>query len=211
MDSGQLVDGWKRARFQLFKWRYNLATSHKLPLCLAMSCLTGLVAQIRIALPFTPVPITGQVFGVLLSGVLLGKHYGGLSQLIYFGLGCAGVPWFAQGGSGLPIGPSGGYLIGFIPAAVLVGWLTDRHIGLRTAWGQALLMMTAVGIIYLFGAIQYAVVMGSGLWATLMGAVIPFVPVDLAKALAVAAITSTVLPKASYDGEVDKARYPNQY
>ena len=180
-------------------------------LCLALAGFTGLVAQLTVRLPFTNVPITGQVFGVLLSGVLLGRHFGGLSQLLYVGLGSVGVPWFAGGGAGLPLGPSGGYLIGFIPAAALMGWLTDRHIRFRSIWGQTLLLMTAVGVIYLFGAVQFAIVMRTGLWATLLGAVIPFIPIDLAKAWGVAALTSALLPKASYDGEVDRSKYPNRY
>ena len=206
-----LVENWKLRRYRLFKWRYELSVPRKLVFAFGLACLTGLAAQIRILLPFTPVPITGQVFAVLLSGVLLGRLYGGVSQALYVALGSVGLPWFAGGNAGLPIGPTGGYLIGFIPAAMLVGWFTDRHIRLRGVWGQTLLMMTAVGIIYLLGAVQFAVVMGAGLWATLMGAVLPFIPVDLAKALGVAAITSTLLPKASYDGEVDKAAYPSKY
>jgi biotin transporter BioY len=68
-----------------------------------------------------------------------------------------------------------------------------------------------VGIIYLFGAVQFAVVMRTGLQATLWGAVLPFIAVDLVKALAVAAITATLLPKASYNGEVDKTAYVGKY
>ena len=68
-------------------------------------------------------------------------------------------------------------------------------------------MMSAVAVIYLFGAVQFAIVMRSGLWSTLTGAVLPFIPVDLAKALAVAAVTATLLPKAPYGGEVDTAMY----
>ncbi len=210
MNSLVLIENWKLKRYRLFKWRYELSIPGKLVFSLGLACFTGLVAQIRIPLPFTPVPITGQVFAVLLSGVLLGKHYGALSQLLYVSIGAAGLPWFAAGGSGLPIGPSGGYLIGFVPAAALVGWFTDRHIRLRGIRGQVLLLMAAVGIIYLFGAVQFGIVMRTGLWATLMGAVVPFIPVDLAKALGVAAITSTLLPKASYDAEVDRAAYPGR-
>ena len=208
-----LVDDFRLKRYEFFRWRYELSALRKLAFALGLACLTGLVAQIRIPLPFTPVPITGQVFAVLLSGVLLGRLHGGLSQVFYVGLGMAGVPWYAGATGGLPVavGPSGGYLIGFIPAAAFIGWLTDRHIRLRGICGQAVLMMTGVLIIYLFGAVQFAIVMRTGLWATLTGAVIPFIPVDAAKAVAVAAISSTLLPKASYNGEVDRAAYGNRY
>jgi len=211
MTSTPTVDAWKCRRYRYFAWRTEMVWFKKLLLAAGMACVTGIAAQIRIPLPFTPVPITGQVFAVLLSGVLLGKHCGALSQVLYVAVGAAGLPWFAGGSGGLPIGPSGGYLIGFVPAAALVGWLTDRHIRLRGIGGQALLMMTAVCVIYLVGAIQFAIVMRTGFLATLMGAVVPFVPVDLAKAAAVAAITSALLPKASYDGEVDKVACAGRY
>ncbi len=209
MDASVLVESWKLRRHQAFEWRHELSVAKKLVLAMGLACFTGLCAQIRIPLPFTPVPITGQVFAVLLSGALMGRSYGAVSQFFYVGLGAAGMPWFAGGSGGLPglLGFTGGYLIGFIPAAALVGWFTDRHIHLRNIFGQALLMMSAVAVIYLFGAVQFAIVMRSGLWSTLTGAVLPFIPVDLAKALAVAAVTATLLPKAPYGGEVDTAMY----
>jgi len=211
MDRAVLVQNWKLKRYQFFTWRHELSVARELVFALGMACFTGIAAQIRVPLPFTPVPVTGQVFAVLISGVLLGGLYGGLSQALYVAIGAAGMPWFAGGVGGLSLGASGGYLIGFIPAAALVGWLSDRHIRLRGVFGQAVLMMAAVVIIYLFGAIQFALVMRTGLWGTLMGAVVPFIPVDFVKALAVAGITSALLPKASYDGEVDKDAYPGKY
>ena len=207
MTAMELVTRWRAARYRLFRWRCELGRARKVGLCLALAGLTGLCAQVRFVLPFTPVPITGQVFAVLLAGVLLGGRYGALSQVIYVALGSAGVPWFAGGAAGLPLGPSGGYLLGFIPAAWLVGYLTDRRIAFRRIWAQALLMMAAVGVIYFFGAVQFAVVMHAGLRATLVGAVLPFVAVDLAKAAAAAAVSSALLPKAAYNGEVDKAEW----
>ncbi|MDP6439784.1 MAG: biotin transporter BioY, partial [Candidatus Brocadiia bacterium] len=172
------------------RWRYELSVPLKLVFALGLACFTGLCAQIRIPHPFTDVPITGQVFAVLLSGVLLGRSYGATSQFFYVGLGAMGVPWFAGGDGGLRsiLGRSGGYLIGFILAAALVGWFTDRRIRPRGIWGQALLMMVAVAIVYLFGAFQYAMVMRTGLWVTLMRTVVLFIPIDLAKALAVNAL-----------------------
>jgi len=88
-----------------------------------MACVTGLLAQIKISLPWTPVPITGQTFAVLLTGVLLGRWWGGISQVIYVVMGVVGIPWFAglSGGYSALIGPSGGYIIGFILAALFLG------------------------------------------------------------------------------------------
>jgi biotin transport system substrate-specific component len=201
MEASVLASKWQLASYRLFTWRCGLSIPEKLVFALGLACLTGLAAQVRVVLFFTPVPITGQVFAVLLSGVMLGSCYGGLSQAFYLGIGAAGVPWFTGACGGLPLGPTGGYLIGFVPAAALVGWLTDRHVWLRGVWGQTALMMTAVGIIYLFGAAQFAVVMQTGLRATLAGAVLPFIPLDLAKALAVAVLTASVLPKVPYGGK----------
>ena len=76
-------------------------------------------AQIRIPLPFTPVPITGQTFGVLLTGALLGSRYGTLVVIAYVVQGLTGLPVFAglKGGIAVSFGPTGGYILGFIPAA----------------------------------------------------------------------------------------------
>ena len=93
-----------------------------------VSLLTGLMAQIRITLPFTPIPLTGQTFAVLLSGVVLGSRRGFLCQALYLAEGAAGLPVFAGGaGSALHLlGPTGGYLWSFPVAAALLGWLVER-------------------------------------------------------------------------------------
>ncbi len=98
-------------------------------LCALFAALTGVGALIAIPLPFTPVPITLQTFFIFLAGALLGKYLGALSQLIYLLLGVVGLPVFAKGSSGIGalLGPSGGYLVGFIPAAFLVGYLLERR------------------------------------------------------------------------------------
>jgi len=197
MAAAELAARWRAVRLEFFRWRAALSVAEKVALSAGMAVFTGLVAQVRIPLPFTPVPITGQVFAVLLAGVLLGGTYGALSQLMYVAAGAAGLPWFAGWAGGLPLGPTGGYLFGFIPAAALIGWLTERHIKLRSLAGQASLMMLAVGVIYLFGAVQFALVMRTGLWATLVGAVLPFIGVDAIKALAVACLSNVLLPKES--------------
>jgi len=181
------------ARFR----REDMPISAKVGLTVAAAALTGLAAQIRIPLPFTPVPATGQVFAVLLSGALLGAAWGGASQLLYVGLGAAGVPWFSGWAAGLPFGPTAGYLLGFVPAAAFVGWASDRFAGARSFVPQVFLMLCAVGIIYLFGAIGFSATTGAGLKTTLALAVGPFIAVDCAKAIAAAAISSALTAEKS--------------
>ena len=93
------AERYRSWRWQAFRWRHELSTVQKIGLALGMAGITGLFAQIRIPLGFTPVPITGQVFAVLLSGVLLGSGFGAMSQVMYIALGACGVPLF-QGWNG---------------------------------------------------------------------------------------------------------------
>jgi biotin transport system substrate-specific component len=193
----QLTQAMRRYKYLFFKRRDELCLSHKLGLALGFACLTGLAAQIRVPLPFTPVPVTGQVLAALLSGVVLGGCYGGLSQVFYLGLGAMGLPWFTGWGGGLAIitGVTGGYIIGFIPAALMIGWLTSRYASARRFYIQLLLMAIGVSIIYTFGAAQFAIVTSSGLLRTMKLAVLPFIPVDLMKAAVAASISASILPK----------------
>ncbi|MFA5137978.1 MAG: biotin transporter BioY [Elusimicrobiota bacterium] len=177
-------------------------TSVRLPwparvgLAFGMACLTGLMAQVRIPLPFTPVPLTGQVFAVLAAGALLGARFGALSQLMYIGLGCSGMSWFAGFSCGIPtlFGPTGGYLLGFVLAAHLVGTLS-RLPSLRKPVPLFCVMVCGVAAIHLAGAVQFAAFMGTGLQATLAGAVLPFIGVDLVKAAAAAGLGWALLPR----------------
>jgi biotin transport system substrate-specific component len=207
------VDRYRYQRYQIFSWRHSLSTAQKLGLALAVASLTGLMAQLRFYLPFTPVPVTGQVFAVLLSGVVLGKWYGGVSQGLYVGLGAAGLPWFAvwSGGIGVISGPTGGYLIGFILAASLIGWFTERYVGARSFLPQLGLMVIAVALIYGLGAAWFSILFSDGFTAIMKMAVLPFIPLDIIKAVAVAGITCAILPKEAYDGEVDRRKHPPVY
>ena len=101
--------------------------------------LVGLLAQISIHLSFTPVPITGQTLGVLLAGSALGWRRAGLSMALYVLAGLAGVPWFASHASGYA-GATFGYLLGFIAAGMLLGWLASRGSD-RTIVRSALAML----------------------------------------------------------------------
>ena len=93
------------------------------------SLFIAILAQISIPLPFSPVPITGQTVGVILVGALLGANRGALSILCYLLEGASGMPVFAQMKSGLHIliGPTAGYLWGFILAAFLIGYLSEKR------------------------------------------------------------------------------------
>ena len=151
----------------------------KLVLVLAGSALIALAAQIRFVLPFTPVPVTGQTFAVLLVAAALGR-LGLASVIAYLVEGAAGLPVFAGGGSGLAtmVGPTGGYLIGFALAAAVVGsaaergW--DRH--LVTALAAMFLGEVAIyacGLAWLARFVPAERLLDAGL--------IPFIPGDLFK------------------------------
>jgi biotin transport system substrate-specific component len=205
-----------RTKYDVFRWRYELSITKKLALALGIAILTGLVAQIRMLLPWSPVPITGQTFAVLLAGVLLGRWWGGISLAIYGGLGAAGVPWFTGWGSGLGYlaGPTGGYIIGFILAALFLGHFTDKYVRSRSFLSMLGLMLFAnFVLIYVPGLLQL------GLWVNLvkgepvtftgllmMGA-IPFIIGDITKAVLAAAIARGVTPKVAYNGEVDRDKW----
>ena len=90
--------------------------------------LTAVAAQISIPLGFTPVPLTGQTFAVLLAGGVLGSRRGGLSMLLYVALGAIGLPFYADGAGGwtAATGATAGYLVGFIVAAVVVGLMAEH-------------------------------------------------------------------------------------
>ncbi len=117
----------------------------------------------QVAIPLQPVPITGQTLGVLLIGAALGWQRGGLALVAYLAEGVAGLPVFAEGKAGLATltGPTGGYLVGFIFAAALVGLLAEWHWD-RTPWMMALAMVLGNLVIYLFGVTWLARVLHLG-------------------------------------------------
>ena len=98
------------------------------------SLVIALSAQVAVLLPFSPVPVTLQTFAVLMTGALLGSRRASLSVLIYIMEGAAGLPVFALGRGGFIVllGPTGGYLVGFIAAAYITGLLAERGWNRRT-------------------------------------------------------------------------------
>lgn len=212
MQVTKVADVYFKARYSLFKYRYNLTLVNKIALALGMACVTGLIAQMKIPLPWTPVPITGQTFAVLIAGVLLGRWWGGISQAIYVAIGVAGVPWFAgwSGGYSVIIGPTGGYLIGFILAALFLGHFTDRYIRARSFLSMFSLMLFAnFVLIHIPGLLQLGlwlrIVKGAAptLWELLWMGTIPFIIGDVVKIVASAVAAKAITPKKAYGGEVD--------
>lgn len=153
--------------------------------------LTSLGAFVRIPLPFTPVPITLQTMFVLMAGAALGSRLGPLSQASYIVLGVAGLPIFAGANAGwhyVTRGATGGYLVGFVVAAWVVGAMTRLRRETGIFW---LLLSMFVGtlVIYLFGVAHLAFILGWSFKKALALGVVPFLPGDLAKLLAAAGLT----------------------
>ncbi len=146
---------------------------------------TGLVAaaaQISVKLPFTPVPITGQTFAVVLVGASLGAVRGAASLSLYFLFGIIGAPIYAHHDSGWNVitSASGGYIVGFVVAAAVTGWLAERRWDRRVSSSIGA-MLTGNVIIYLVGLPWLAVVLDTNLEKTLEYGLYPFVPGDTFK------------------------------
>jgi len=170
-------------------------TAARVLLAFGGACLTGLLAQVWF--PLWPVPFTGQVLGVLICGALLGSGYGVMSQAIYVVLGAAGLPWFAggTGGTAVLLGHTGGYLVGFAVAALLLGTLTERSPRGTTWRGQIALMSMAMGMIYLFGALHLMLALRLTFREALCSGVIVFLPIDALKVVLAALFTSAILAR----------------
>ena len=152
-----------------------------LTLVVGFALLTAAAAQIRIPLPFTPVPVTGQTFAVLLAGAALGSKAGAASQGLYLALGLV-FPFYAGGASGWAhaTGSTGGFLLGFIAAAWVVGALAERRQD-RSVATAVPAFLTATVVIDLLGVPWLAHVLGvSWVRAAELG-VAPFVIGDLLK------------------------------
>jgi biotin transport system substrate-specific component len=158
--------------------------------------LTGLAAQAAFRVPWTEVPYTLQTGAVLLVGTALGSRRGGASMIVYLLAGAIGLPAFAGGRSGLEgaaggITPTLGYLLGFVAAATVVGWLAERRWD-RSARTAAGLMLVGNVVIYAVGVPLLAIVLGLPLPTAIWEGAAVFVPWDLAKV----ALAAGILPLA---------------
>lgn len=154
------------------------------------AALTGLAAQIAVPVPGSPVPVTGQTFAALLVGTTLGAGRGLASLAVYALVGMAGVPWFAQGGSGMAMA-SFGYILGMLLAAGVVGALARRGAD-RSPWRMAGTMALGSAIIYAVGVPYLAFAADMSASAAVAAGLTPFLIGDALKA----ALAMGVLPTA---------------
>ena len=139
---------------------------------------TAFGAYVRIPLGFTPVPITLQTLFVLLCGATLGRRYGSLAQSGYILLGALGFPIFQGYGAGLGhiLGPTGGYIIGFMACAFIVGYLVDIKRNNASFLWILFSMSTGLVFIYLFGILWLGLVLHLSFKQAVFMGVTPFIP-----------------------------------
>lgn len=144
--------------------------------------ITAVCAQIAFPLPLSPVPFTGQTLAVALTATVLGGRYGALAMTIYALLGAVGARVFAEFSGGLHVilGPTGGFIIGFIVAAFVSGKLIESRANLSIIWA---FFANAVGliIIFIFGMVQLKFVANLTWSQATMAGVIPFIPTGILK------------------------------
>ncbi|MBN1335767.1 MAG: biotin transporter BioY [Deltaproteobacteria bacterium] len=187
------------ARLDAFHaWRARAGVLETLLLAVLVATGTGLLAQVRLPLPWTPVPVTGQTFAVLLSGVLFGRRAGPWGQALYLGLGAAGLPWFAGATGGLAVlaGPTAGYCAGFVIAPLVLGLVVER-VPRRVGPLFVLLLAASILLVHLPGLLGLALWQhGLGLHPTVPGllamGLLPFLPGEMVKVAGVA-LTARVL------------------
>lgn len=176
----------------------SLTDARRLALCAVMAAVMCVLAPISI--PIGPISITGGTLAIYLTVYLLGGLWGAASTLVYLLLGMVGLPVFSNymGGISRLAGPTGGYLIGYLPMALLAGAVVEvslRRLKDQGGKGAAIAlavqfvgMIAATAVLYAFGTAWYCLQAGVELQAALMACVIPFIPWDLIKMAAALAV-----------------------
>jgi len=166
-------------------------------LCALFAALTAVCSQIMIPLPFTPIPINLALLAVWVCGGVLGARKGAIAILVYILLGAVGVPVFVglNAGLGALAGPTGGYIIGYLPSVIVFGLLVNRGEPAervsRTAKNYLLTILKglpAMAVCYAFGTVWFMATTGIGLLEALVLCVIPFIPGDILKVVAAVAV-----------------------
>ena len=170
-----------------------------LVLAALFAALTAIGAFLKI--PVGAMAITLQFFFTAMAGVLLGARCGAASQAVYVLLGLVGLPIFTGGGGfGYVLQPTFGFLVGLIPAAWLIGFMSRKNGGF---WWLCLSCLAGLGVLYLLGMPYMAVILnvymgkGMNLWAILMAGMLPFLPGDMVKILVTALLCRRLRPALS--------------
>jgi biotin transport system substrate-specific component len=148
----------------------------------AAAVLTALATHVRIPLPFSPVPVTAQTMTVLIAGAALGPVAGPASQALFLALGATGITAFA---GGVLTGVTGGYLVGFVLAALIVGAVTSRT---RDLFAVGAAMAVASALILVSGAAWLFVVQGLSVSQAVAIGILPFIPGDMLKVFGALAV-----------------------
>ncbi|WP_423407040.1 biotin transporter BioY [Heyndrickxia sp. MSNUG] len=144
------------------------------------AAIIGVLAQMTIPLPV--VPITGQTLAIGLAATILGSRYGTISVLLYLFIGAVGVPVFAEfsGGFSKLVGPTGGYLVGFVPAAFIIGWVLEKtsFTFMNALIGNIIGML----ITLIFGTVWLKIALEMSWTAAFTSGFVPFIIVGVIKA-----------------------------
>jgi biotin transport system substrate-specific component len=176
-----LADGFVRTRAQ------------EAALVLSAALCTALLAQVALSVPGSPVPITGQTLAVIVTAAVLGPGRGVAAQAAYLLLGAVGLPFFAKAASGWGAltGPTGGFLVGFLPAAFLVGLAARRGLD-RRMWTAVPLFLVGQLLVLGIGVCWLRAVAGLDFATAFQKGFVPFIPGGLLKA----AIAGLLVPLA---------------
>ena len=176
--------------------------TRRLTLCAVMAAVTCVLAPISV--PIGPISITGGTLAIYLTACLLGGRWGAVTTLVYLLLGFVGLPVFSNymGGAERLLGPTGGYLVGYLPMVFIAGTVVTLTLARFRDGGrrgaaialalQFLGMVLATAVLYAFGTAWYCVQAGVDLQRALAACVIPFIPFDLAKMAAALAIGAPI-------------------
>ncbi|WP_223784323.1 biotin transporter BioY [Myxococcus sp. AS-1-15] len=164
--------------------------THEVAVILGAALCTALFAQVAISVPGSPVPVTGQTLAVVVTAAALGPRRGMLGQLAYLLLGAVGLPFFAKAASGWGalLGPTGGYLVGFIPTAFLVGLAARRGYD-RRLWTAVPLFLAGQLLVLVIGMCWLSVAKSLDLATAFQKGFVPFLPGGLLKALIAGVLT----------------------
>lgn len=198
------IDNYYKIRENIFTKIQESNTFFKILMALMMACFTGIMAQIIIPLPWTPVPITGQTFAVLIAGLFLGKKYGVVSQILYIIIGVLFIPWFGgmTGGIEILLGSTAGYFLGFILASYFIGHISEKYAKSRNFKKMTLTVAIAnFALIYIPGLSGLAIwtyitqgIVLNPISLIIMG-LVPFIFGDIIKISSAGFISKIFLPK----------------